>query len=214
MQDAVQALGIPYLVHFTRLCNLNRILSEGLKSRKNLEQEGREYLFSDNMRFDRHSDAICLSISFPNYKMFYSLREANSQDRWAVILIQPKLLWEKDCAFFKTNAASNDCRFLDISSRKSRQAFLELFDEQSKVFQDENRMVKSVEVRSYFNLPANYTTDPQAEVLCFESIETDYIMEICFQSEDDRKSVCIPNGFNCVVNQWPFYGRKDFLAWK
>lgn len=215
MQKAVQARGIRCVVHFTRLCNLGRILSEGLKSRNDLEQGVGECTFSDNIRVDGHTGAICLSISFPNYKMFYRLRCDNPQDKWVILLLKPSVLWKKDCAFFKTNAASNHCRFLDVASRKGEDSFLDLFDEQSKEIQHTEGTTLSVDVRSHYELPTNYTTDPQAEVLCFDHIDISYIMKIFFHTDADKQSIInVPSHIICETEPRAFGCRKDYLAWR
>lgn len=214
MQTSVQSRNISCLVHFTRLSNLSRILSEGLKPRSVLDEEGQPYLFCDELRIDGHTDAISLSISFPNYKMFYSARCANREDRWVVLLLSPSVLWEKDCAFFKTNAANNQCRHLDINSRKTTEAFLELFEEQTRnVIRDGNSI--EVSVRSEFHLPLFYPTDPQAEVLCFRNIENSFVKHIFFQYDTDRFSIKnIPEHITFNTNRKAFDARIDYLAWK
>lgn len=214
MQGAVQSRSIRCVAHFTRLCNLPRILSEGLKSRAALEQEGGFSSFSDSLRMDEHAEAICLSISFPNYKMFFKLRSENPQDRWVVLALQPSVLWEKDCAFFKTNAANNCCRLLDVNTRKNVSSFSELFEEQNKEFRNSDGEEHSENVRSYFELPPRYTTDPQAEVLCFDPISIHYIMSITFKTEADMKSIEVPAHISCRVDDFPFLPRKDYVAWQ
>lgn len=214
MQAAVQSRNISCVVHFTRLGNLNRILSEGLKPRGTLAQEEQPFLYCDELRLDRHTDAICLSVSFPNYKMFYSARCANPAERWAVLRLSPSILWTKDCAFFKTNAANAQSRELNIEDRKSPAAFLELFDEVTKTI-TKNDGTHSVNVRASYNLPIQYTTDPQAEVLCFDCIENTYINNIFFQSDADKLSIQnIPSHITAITDIRAFNGRIDFEAWR
>jgi hypothetical protein len=75
IQQICDERDIETLVHFTRVENLSSILQNGLLSRKALETSGQQFLFNDPDRIDGHKEAICLSISFPNYKMFYPIRE-------------------------------------------------------------------------------------------------------------------------------------------
>ena len=79
IQQICDERNIETLVHFTRVENLSSILQNGLLSRKALEileeTRGQQFLFNDRKRKDGHKDAICLSISFPNYQMFYPIRE-------------------------------------------------------------------------------------------------------------------------------------------
>lgn len=144
VQRVVQERSISCLVHFTRLSNLNKILTEGLRSRKDLEKEG-YCSFSDSLRLDGHTECISLSVSFPNYKMFYSLRRDNPEEKWVVLLLQPSILWEKSCAFYRTNAANIMYRFVDIDSRKGVSSFHEMFEEQEKTFVDNNEMISAKE---------------------------------------------------------------------
>lgn len=64
------------LYHFTQAGNLLNIFKYGLLSREILEEEGIHSYFNDNYRFDNCPHAVCMSIEFPNYKMFYKLRKS------------------------------------------------------------------------------------------------------------------------------------------
>ena len=103
---------ITKLVHFTRIENLRRISIEGLLSREQLETRGQKFLFNDSDRVDGHKNGTCLSLNFPNYKMFYSIREEKkkveevSNSQWVVLLLDAEVLWELDCAFCQENASS------------------------------------------------------------------------------------------------------------
>ncbi|WP_313487166.1 DarT ssDNA thymidine ADP-ribosyltransferase family protein [Atlantibacter hermannii] len=165
VQEVVQEREITRLFHFTHSDNLSSILENGLLSRSELDEEGNEYNydFNDEDRFDGHRDAICLSISFPNAKMFWRYRNLKPGD-WVILEINPYILWTKDCAFYPTNAASNNVRFKALDLMKGCEAFNALFFDEVFGIQRE------------VNLPAKYTTDVQAEVLVFEKIDTEYIV--------------------------------------
>lgn len=165
IQQKVQDRNIQYLYHFTYVDNLASIIENGLISRVDLDDEEINYDYNDNDRIDGHLDAICLSISYPNAKMFYKYRGLKPGD-WVLLAISPAVLWEKDCAFYPTNAASNNVRFNDPSLLKSVEAMEAMFSE--NVFS---------EIRGE-NLTSEYTTDVQAEVLVFEEIEPAYILEV------------------------------------
>ena len=73
MLDVIKRRNITELCHFTRVSNYESIMKYGLCSRAYLESHdvlSAEY--SDELRLDGYIDAISLSVSFPNYKMFYS----------------------------------------------------------------------------------------------------------------------------------------------
>ena len=110
---------ITTLFHFTRIENLRSILQEGLLSHSNLETREPRPLFNDNDRADWCPEANCLSISFPNYKMFYSIRgkkkaEGVKDSQWVILLLNADILWELDCAFCQTNAASSSLSTLSL----------------------------------------------------------------------------------------------------
>jgi hypothetical protein len=99
MKEIVKNRKIKHLIHFTRIENLKSILSDGIKTRENLEESGKGIIFNDTDRADNCTNAICCSICHPNYKMFYSLRQRDSNKEWVVIAIKKDIIWKKDCAF-------------------------------------------------------------------------------------------------------------------
>lgn len=90
----VESRGITSLLHFTKVANVPGILSHGLLGRKTIARRGLDAEFNDQYRYDNAADAVCASISFPNYKMFYSLQLKNSDEDWVVISLHPKILWK------------------------------------------------------------------------------------------------------------------------
>lgn len=199
----VKEKGIEHLVHFTNFVNLKSILENGLVSVDYQKKHNISAHINDPQRLDGHTDAVSLSISFPNYKMFYKVRKDNEGEKWAVLLLEPSIIWEKECAFNKHNAASNESRKLDLEDRKSIEAFLAMFSDD--------------ELRSKLGLPDNYTTDPQAEILVFDKIEPEYIKAIVVENEIDKKilqlSYRIPDNL-IVVNREFFYPRFDWEFWQ
>lgn len=162
IQELIQQRKINQLFHFTHSNNLTSILDNGLLSRSELDKEYK-YDFNDEDRIDGHMDAICLSISFPNARMFWKYRNSKPGD-WVILEIHSSILWRKNCAFYPTNAASNKVRFENIELLKGSKALSCLFSDE--VFG----------MKRDANLPAEYTTDVQAEVLVFEKIDPVYIL--------------------------------------
>ena len=74
---------ITTLVHFTRVRNLRSILKNGLLGRSTLEAWPleRQPEYNDDMRLEGFREAICLSVGFPNYRMFYKYRITT---RWKI----------------------------------------------------------------------------------------------------------------------------------
>ncbi len=168
--DTARARGIKYLVHFTRKENLESIKTRGLRSRQELETASVSFNFNDSWRGDGFRNAVSLSVTSPNYKMFYSLRQNNKSAEWAVILLDAcQVLQNCDCAFQSTNAANNAMRRIPIAERKNLAAF-------DGMFYDDN-------LRKVRGLKDNEPTDPQAEILCFDTIPPKFFKGIVFAGE-------------------------------
>ncbi|CAI1017416.1 Uncharacterised protein [Serratia quinivorans] len=163
IQEIVQQRNITRLFHFTHVDNLSSILENGLISRSELDKKNSVYDYNDEDRIDGYLDAICISISFPNAKMFYKYRRSKLGN-WAILEINPSILWDKNCVFYPTNAASNNVRINNHDLMKGGEGFSALFlDDVFLVQRDKN-------------LPNEYPTDVQAEVLVFENIPPQYIV--------------------------------------
>ncbi|GAP98922.1 DarT ssDNA thymidine ADP-ribosyltransferase family protein [Leptolyngbya sp. NIES-2104] len=164
--------GINTLIHFTRIQNLRSILQQGLLGRYLLEQLPVEHqpVFNDSKRLDGCRQAICLSISFPNYRMFYKYNH-NNPSNWVVLLLKASVLWELDCAFCVENAASTRISNSLIETRKQAQSLLQMFSDYERI------------QRQDLHIPINYPTHPQSEVLVLEAIPTHYLSAVHFYNE-------------------------------
>ncbi len=210
LKSLVSQRNISTLVHFTREENLPSILENGLHSRESAEKNNIKIAITDDQRLDGHLEAISTSISFPNYRMFYPKR-LNLSGRWAVLCISPTILWEKQCAFYKHNAASNDMQFPKIPSDVI--SFESMFEQNSK------KVSGGINYRSNLNLSANQTTDPEAEVLVTNVIETKYITDICFLTRSEQiefKKHIQTLSLNIDTHIYDhFYGpRHDWQYWR
>ncbi|WP_448374820.1 DarT ssDNA thymidine ADP-ribosyltransferase family protein [Fervidobacterium sp.] len=168
LKQEIRKRGISHLVHFTPLNNLNSILRHGLLPITELKKRNIPYISTDPQRIDGYSNAVCLSISFPNYLMFYSVRQKYREREWAILLLKPDILWEKDCAFNWKNASCKEISRIPIEQMKTLNAFFQMFDNEHGI-------------RDLLGLPDRYTTDPQAEVFVFDRIEQKYIEFIVFE---------------------------------
>jgi hypothetical protein len=165
-------LKVPHLVHFTRCENLEGILRTGLMSVAACGQQGLSPIRNDEDRFDRQLDGISLSIAFPNYRMFYKYRQIFAGADWAVLLISPRLLWEKNCAFYRYNAADARVSREPREKMKSIQALRDVFSEDSGP--------REASLRAFD------PTDPQAEILVYETISPSYIEAVAFETREVR----------------------------
>lgn len=177
IKSFVRSRGIRYLFHFTQATDVASILERGLLSRAAMDYMNIPYSPTDDHRRDGHKDASCLSISFPNFKMFS--RKRNNLDYsglWAVLKIDPAVLWELDCAFYFTNASNTCFQTVPLPQLKSFVALRGMFEDTIHC------------QRSAINdIRDHWTTDPQAEVLVFERIPPRYIKRaILEEPESDR----------------------------
>ena len=194
------------LVHFTQVQNLCSILEKGLLGRNDLEVLDFEQkpVFNDKIRIDGHPEAISLTISFPNYRMFYRYRRSKD---WVVLLVNSAVLWKLDCAFCQENAASKTVKKIPLTDRKKVSALMQMFEDYKNI------------KRESLGIPDNYTTNPQAEVLVFEPIPSQYIKEVHFQDEsiyqkwmDAYRGNLTPGLLVC--NEQFFKYRQDFEIWR
>lgn len=201
MREILLKRNIEYLMHFTRVENLQSILRNGLYPREDLDENG--CIFNDTYRYDRCENAVCTSIEFPNYKMFYSLRSANPDTRWVVLAIDSQILLDVSCAFCETNAGSQDMYQIPLGKRMGKLALEQLFKDDSFGHK-----------RGELDIPDCYPTNPQAEVLVFGKIPTEYIKYVFFNDRTLLQEYDFPPGIKGVVDTDYFYGRRDYKKWQ
>ena len=211
IQHICEHLGITTLCHFTRIENLRSILQEGLIGQSFLQTRGQQFLWNDADRADGHPEANCLSISFPNYQMFYSIREGKKQaegvsdSQWVVLLLDAKVLWELNCAFCQRNAAHRTVSGISLAERKKPQALKGMFEDFYNIKHQD------------LQIPQNYPTHPQAEVLVFDRIPTHYINAIHFGNatilEQWRSNYTGTYSDKFFANRKYFDARSDYKVW-
>lgn len=202
LQKAIRERGVKYALHFTRLANLPSILEDGLVPRNELESCADPPDFNDEHRFDLQKDAVCCSIGFPNYKMFYSLRQQHDEE-WIVCVVKSSVLWKKECAFCVENAASSSVTSIPIEDRKGLDAFHAMYTE-----------VDGKPVRTKLGISDSCPTNPQAEVLVFGKIEPNYILGAgCYYKETASRLASQFGGFDFQHTPGLFSARKDYQHW-
>lgn len=170
IKSFAQKINIPHLVHFTRSENLAGILKHGLASVATCESTGLSVIRNDADRYDGKPDGISLSIAFPNYLMFYKYRQIFKEADWAVLLFSPRVIWEKDCAFYRHNAADARVSREPRDKMKSLDAFRDMFAEYTGPREPFLRQFDP--------------SDPQAEILVFETIPRFYIEAVAFETKE------------------------------
>ena len=203
MREILKQKQIDTLYHFTRAENLENIFRYGLVSRDELDNMEIDSFYNDEYRYDNCCNAVCTSIEFPNYKMFYKLRKQNEEIDWAVLELDASILCDFECAYCWTNAGNASIYNVPIENRKGTTAFLELFNNRDGYPQRGD-------------LEIYYPTNPQAEVLVFGTIPTDYIKRVYFKDIEakNRYSNFISDYTRVRINSELFAPRHDWQAWK
>lgn len=196
---------IDRLYHFTQADNLKNIFRYGLLPRDELESRGIESSINDEWRFDGCCNAVCTSIEFPNYKMFYKLRRENPDVDWAVLELNAEIICDYQCAFNWTNAGDSISYNIPLDRRMTKAAFEALFADR-----------EGYPIREELKIPDWYPTNPQAEVLIFNRIPISYIKGVFFENEDKylKYQEIIPNDIYATFNNNLFKWRKDYEFWK
>lgn len=175
LQDVIRNRGLKYLVHFTSTLNLDSILEHGLYSQLDAENDVVDAYINDEDRHEGLKNGICLSLTFPNSKMFYSCRHRKNYPDWCVLVLDINILLNKECLFFDTNAAFGKFRCIDLKTLTSANALEGLFAD--KIDNKDGVLDRP----SY--LLSNDATDVQAEIICMEHIESKYIKGAIFNKD-------------------------------
>jgi len=200
---AIEEKNIKRLLHFTNCKNLNTISKFGLLSRERLDAEQIDYEYNDSSRYDGCTNTISVSISFPNYAMFYKLMKDYPSTDWAIIVIHPRVIYKQKCAFCVDNAASSEETRRDVNSKMGFETFERCFDDYS-----------STHTRQSLKIPDCYTTNPQSEILVFDKIGLDDIIEVAFRYRSDLEKYEDSIGaLKGIVKSDIFSYRSDFGYW-
>ncbi len=179
IQEFVAERQIKCLTHFTRVENLGGILEHGILGRVAISNQDIVSEFNDEHRLDGYANAICLSISSPNYALFYRTRKSKYPHLdWVVIRLRPSVLWEKDCMFYPWNAAKTQMSKLPNEMKVGPAALRHMFEN-----------LEGHPPREKTRIPLNYPTHPQAEILVREEIGTEYILDICVNDPHEMFNV-------------------------
>lgn len=203
---ATQERNIKRLVHFTNVVNLSNIVKYGLLPISELDENEIEYDYNDELRLDNNPNSISISITSPNYKMFYKIRCEKDETNWAVIILDAEKVLNLDCAFCYTNAASSEITSTPLKDLKTLDAFEEMFSEYS-----------GKPSRRTLGLHEYDTTDPQAEILVFDKIPVFAIKCVVFEDfitmnkfSNDLRQL----GIRCIVDEDFFAPRRDYTYWQ
>lgn len=198
---------IEYFVHFTRLENLDSIIQKGIITRSELNFKQINYQYTDENRFDNQLNTISLSVTFPNYKMLFFKMMKNPDAKWCVLLMKPESILKKRCAFNSQNAACSTMSGIDTTDRLQPEAFESMFNE---IVGEYNRSMLYFDDK---NTVDKFATDPQAEVLCYESISPDEIYACTFFDQETMD--LYRDKLNAAkIYSWVKGWRKQYSAYK
>ena len=185
------------LLHYTPLENVPHICRFGLIPRAHLMipavRMALNPRFTDAARDEDFLEKNCISISFPNWKLFYAMRQKFSRWQWAVVRLDPAAAAEFVCEFVPTNAAN------------PRTQHLPGLEAARCVFSGET-------LRRQLGLADHEPTDPQAEVLADSVIPPTMIREVCVASEAPREALAA-RGVKARIDPGLFERRHDYAAW-
>lgn len=217
IKEIIEQRKIEYLVHFTRIDNLLSILQNGLIPVSIQQKMKIPSVHNDEQRIDSKLDCTSCSVVFPNYKLFYTFRESKFPSaRWAIIVLDKDVLFSpSNIAYYcQTNAAGVFPRLSSAKELCTAKAFENMFCD--SIITKENKLIQ----RTSLQISDRVTTDPQAEVLISDIIDTKYIGCVCFQNQSDIDAYLLNNGPD-VLNKYDyqiipafFAARKDYMFWK
>ena len=170
IQAHAEAIQVPYLLHFTRVVNLPTIMAHGLYPIGRAHEVGVAPVVNDRYRFDGHRNSTSISIGFPNCQMFYKYRMVDAAVDWSILVLFPSILWTKNCAFCRHNAADGRISAEPLASLLTPNAFREMYDE-----------IEGLNTREEQKLKSYDPTDVQAEALVFDVIEPQYVAGVIFE---------------------------------
>lgn len=172
-RDKIRAIaasrGIERLFHFTPAPNLPSIIEYGLASRSDLERNTLSVYTSIEQRLDNENQAISVSVSAINHRMFEAKRAASGRADWVVLALSPSILWTHECRFYPRNAARREM-LRHRGFIGGPWAFSQLFADTSP------QGFVGASYRSETQIPDSMTTYSEAEIQVMEPIDPEHII--------------------------------------
>lgn len=185
IKKVLESRSIINLIHFTRVENLESILTKGFIPRDILEKNNVKYYKNDLYRSDGKTNCTCFSVEFPNFFLFRRFRQKEPNSKWAIIELNADLLikHEGEKYFCYQNAARGDIKLLLSNNLlKGGEDFENMFGEEDRYDRVSGSGVK---LRNTIKGIKDYLpTSPQAEILVSGLISSKYIKKIYFNNVD------------------------------
>ncbi len=206
---------ITYLTHFTRLENLASILRRGLFSRGallNNPETANVRLNSEPLPLEWQF-ALSLNISFPDYKLFYKFQERMGYE-WVVLIFDARILLEQSFYYFNRRAGE---MIFSPGFNEQVSPYLQTPETFGILFQDFGDIK-----RTEMNIPLNYPTNPQSEILTFAPVGMRWLREVHFYNDYKLKQWWLQNmdlALSLDKRLWKaemtyFSPRCDYTFWK
>ncbi len=188
IREVLTTREITDLVHFTRIENLESILINGIVPVNKFAALNIEAIrndISNDNRIDRMKNCSCFSIHFPNSYLLNRFRrnQNTTNQNWVILIVDANVILSSkhNTYFCRTNAATCELGEYIFEERHSHKYYKSHFEE---LFKDTiNIESKGRTITRGLNMPDNYTTDVQAEVLIENIIRPQYIKKVVFFDE-------------------------------
>ena len=204
---------IKRLYHFTRIENLQSILTHGILPETELSQKKMSHFSNDPRRYDGKKNCISLSVEYPNSDNLHKFMKEKIGAKWVVLAVDPEVILYHNCYFAEHNAASSSISsFLDHNV--SPKAFENMFADEIIVGFSHGKRI----INRRVGTPSYWPTSLQAEIMLEGRIAPEYITAIYFQDELDKSSYkTIARGKRLLVNETLFkqsrYEYRNFRAY-
>lgn len=194
--EEIKKRGITKFVHFTRLDNVESIIKFGIVPSYFHDALNINAIKSNNNGYGY----VCLSVSFPNYQMFYKKRLEDPNKNWVVVGIDPSVILDDN--IFYSFDIGNSARS-GAYNGTTYEDFLSMFKDFGNI------------KRESLKIPDKFTTNPQAEIMIRSEIPPKYIKSIFVCNNEDMIYLkkFISNNINLVKDPKIFSSRKDYKVW-
>ena len=171
---------IKYLVHFTRIKNLESILTNGFVPRNILKSKGIPCECNDCVRGDERVDCTCFSIEYPNEFLFNTFKTKYGQDGWCVLQLDiiDVLKNHNGTKHYCMYNAGGSPEWVKNPKSSSCLSFCNMFPES-------NPDPRHPYTRTSKGLKDFLPTHHQAEILIENTISPKYITAVFFRNQVD-----------------------------
>jgi hypothetical protein len=201
------------IIHYTPIENIPSIIENGIVSVSESKVKDLKIVKNDSQRLDNLLNWISTSIMHPNYAYMHSIKARDPHKQFAIVELDPKLLWTHDWIAFPTNAAAKESQSLLLNDPNRLMGLNGLIN----LFKDgisRDRLNPAKISRSSYSLSDNEPTDPQAEVMFFREIPSHFIKRVYFEVDKDQIGISESQIRKMVAklpNIYEFKSQKYFM---